>query len=1457
MQACPGVREAVVLARGEGADKQLVAYVTGEDIQAQALREQLATRLPEYMVPAAYVQLEALPLTPNGKLDRRALPAPGDAAYGTREFEPPQGEIEEELAQIWQDLLGLERVGRADNFFALGGHSLLAVQLIERMRRIDWELPVRALFTAPTLAALAEQVRRAGGVVVPPNLIAAGCERITPEMLPLATLTQQEIDTIAAGVDGGVANVQDIYALAPLQQGILFHHLASSEADPYLLNTLLAFDTREQLDAFVAAMDRVIARHDILRTAFVWRGLSEAVQVVWRHAALPVVQLQLEQEDAAAELLQRPDLRHTRIDVQRAPLLHAHVAHDRAQGRWLLKLLHHHLVMDHTTLELLVEEVQAHLGGRERELPAPLAFRNFVAQARLGLSPKEHEAYFSAQLGDVDETTAPYGLLDVRGDGNDVREVRLALPPELSQSIRQQAKTLGVSAASFFHLAFALALASTSGRNDVVFATTLFGRMMGGEGAQRALGLFLNTLPLRVKIDRRGVREALVHTHAALAELLEHEHAPLALAQRASGIAHPAPLFTAMLNYRHAGGAEQLAVDEIAQARAWEGTRVLHEHERTNYPLVLSVNDEHAAGFSLDVQMHASIEPERMARQMAGAVEQLVQALRELPATPLAALRTLPPSELEELRRFNATDTAYPQDQCIHALFEAQAQRAPDAVALVFEDESLSYAELDARANRLAHHLQSLGVGPDARVALLLERGVSMVVALLATLKAGGAYVPLDPSHPAERLAFMLEDCAPLVVLSDAACLRALALPEQLPVCRLDDPAAPWLALPGTAPAAAGLTPGQPAYVIYTSGSTGTPKGVLVSHRAVVKLIINNGYAAFEATDRIAFVANPAFDASTLEVWAPLLHGAAVVVVDTATLLQPHRLAAYLTAHDVNVLHLTAGLLEPYRQALAPVLRRLRYFLTGGDRVSVAAVAAILADSPPRQLIHCYGPTETTTFASTHIVREVREGAHSIPLGRPIANTCIHILGACGEPVPIGVSGEIHVGGAGVADGYLNRPELTAERFVPDPFAAIPGARMYRTGDVGRWLPDGTIEFLGRNDHQVKIRGFRVELGEIEAALQACPGVREAVVLARGEGADKQLVAYVTGDVPGGEDVQAQALREQLASRLPEYMVPAAYVQLEALPLTPNGKLDRRALPAPGDAAYGTREFKPPQGPIEETLAEIWQDLLGLERIGRADNFFELGGHSLLAVQLASRIRSRLGLEMAIAELFAQPTLAAFAARLATAAASDLPAVTPAGRGAPLPLSFAQQRLWFLEQLDEHARLAYLMPSGLRLVGPLDESALVRALDRILARHEVLRTCFVRQDDGSTAQVIATEDVGLPLLRVDLTASADPQAEARRHAQEEAATAFDLSRGPLIRARLLKLAEQEHVLLVTMHHIVSDGWSMGVLINEFSALYAAFSQGRPDPLPALPIQYADYAVWQRRWLAGDVLHRQL
>ncbi|HEX8321936.1 amino acid adenylation domain-containing protein, partial [Longimicrobium sp.] len=1015
--------------------------------------------------------------------------------------------------------------------------------------------------------------------------------------------------------------------------------------------------------------------------------------------------------------------------------------------------------------------------------------------------------------------------------------------------LRLRARALGVSAASLCHLAWAQVLARLSGREDVVFGTLLFGRMQGGEGADRVMGPLINTLPVRIGVGEEGAEAAVRRTHALLADLLRHEHASLALAQRSSGVAAPAPLFTSLLNYRYVGGTGRSS--GARQPR--EGVRGIRAEERTNYPVALSVDDRGEA-FSLTAEVAAPAEAERVCRMMHTALERLVEALEVAPGRAIGSLDVLPEAERAlVLEEWNRTDVEYPAGACIHELFEAQAARTPDAVAVRFEEEALTYRELNERANRLAHSLRRRGVGPEVRVGICLERSPEMVVSLLAVLKAGGAYVPLDPAYPADRLAFMLADSAAAVLLTQERLRGAFAARAGTDVVSVE-PAEAELAGESAENPESGAGPGSLAYVIYTSGSTGTPKGVAVEQRALVSY---TAYIAREfalrPADRVLQFASISFDAAAEEVFPTLLSGA-TLVLRTEEMLET--LGSFWEACDrwgVSVLDLPTAVwhhVSPHLDANPGALAAsLRLMVIGGESALPERVRAWQAAAGGRvRLLNGYGPTETT-IAATFWKAPEGGGVSRVPIGKPVSNTRCYVLDAAGRPAAVGVPGELYVGGVQVARGYLHRPAATAERFVPDPFAAEPGGRLYRTGDRVRWMADGNLEYLGRLDAQVKVRGFRVELGEIEVRLAEHPEVREAVVLAREDvPGDRRLVAYVMGAV------EADALRAHLRQSLPEHMVPAAYVCLEALPLTPNGKVDRKALPAP-ELASAEDRYVAPRTPAEEVLAGVWAEVLRRERVGVEESFFDLGGHSLLATRVVSRVRELFAIELPLRALFEGPTVAELAGRveeMRRAGLPVLPPVVPTERTGPLPLSFAQERLWFLDHL-EPGSTTYTIPAAWRLGGALDEAALERALGEVVRRHEALRTVFA-EVDGSPVQVIAPFG-GFALPVEDL--SGMDEAALRRRAGEEARRAFDLAAGPLFRAVLLRLGEEDHGLLVSMHHIVSDGWSMGVFFRELSALYAAYRAGGESPLPEPAVQYADYAMWQREQLEGEVLDRQL
>ncbi|HYW06754.1 MAG TPA: amino acid adenylation domain-containing protein, partial [Longimicrobium sp.] len=1409
----PDVREAVVIAREDTpGDQRLVAYCLGV-VDAAALRAHLAERLPAYMVPAAYVRLDALPLGPTGKVDRRALPAPESAAYVAKAYEPPAGDAEAALAEIWSEVLGVERVGRGDDFFELGGHSLLAVRVISRVREV---LAVRValgdVFVRPVLRDFAGGLEQAAYAVLPP-------------ILP-------------ADRRGGVP-------LSFAQQRLWFLEEMGGLGPAYHIARRLRMTGELDRHALRRALDRIVARHEALRTTFT-RVDGEPVQQV---APVSGSAFALAEHDlgghagAEAELARLiHEEARTPFDLAAGPLIRGRLIRLAADEHVLI-LTMHHIVSDGWSMGVLIRELSALYGafraGEPDALP-PLAvqYADYAAWQRgwiEGAVLAAHSAYWRDTLAGAPER------LELPADHARPTRVNHAgatlgvvLDEELATGLRALSRRHGTTLFMTLLAGWATVLGRLAGQSDVVIGIPTANR--GRTETEGLIGFFVNTLAIRVELaGSPTTAELLRRVKERTLGAQHHQELPfeqvVELVQPARSLSHH-PLFQVMFSWQGGSGG-RLELPGLAL-----GGVGAPAHVTAKFDLSLAMSE--AGGRIVgEVEYATSLFERATVERYMGYFRRV---LREMVAAEDSAIdrhSLLPPAEHRRVvEEWNATDAAYPAGSSIHALFEVWAQRAPDAVAMVFGDAALTYGDLNARANRLAHHLRERGVGPDARVAICVERGVEMMVGLLAVLKAGGAYVPLDPAYPEDRLRYMLDDSAPVILLTEAA-LDGLFDGIEIPVIHLSADAAEWAGQPAADLAPVGA--GELAYVIYTSGSTGQPKGVMVEHRGVVNLLRAMGrMAGMEPEHRLLSVTTMAFDIAALEFYLPLTRGARTVVLDLATTTDPARFGAAMVEHGATHLQATPATWRMLVEAGWTGGAGLRA-LCGGEALS-GALAAQLRERVGA-LWNVYGPTETTIWSSAHPIAEGAARA-TAPIGRPIANTRIYILDGAGNPVPVGVAGELFIGGAGVARGYLRRPALTAERFVADPFSAQPGARMYRTGDLGRWLPDGTIEYAGRNDHQVKVRGHRIELGEIEARLCDLAAVRQAVVVAREYApGDTRLVAYYVG-----ADAEVETLRAGLAERLPEYMVPAAYVRLGAMPLTPNGKVNRRALPAPEGDAYATPGYEPPVGETETALAGIWADVLGVERVGRRDHFFELGGHSLLAVRVISRIRQQLAVEVALGDVFAHPVLRDFAGELARATHAALPAIVPVARVGDLPLSFAQQRLWFLEQLGGMGA-TYHIPGRLRLAGELDRGALARALDRIVARHEALRTTFA-EVDGAPVQRISAEGGGFVLAEHDLSGEPDALHDL---IAEEASTPFDLAAGPLIRGRLVRVGHDDHVLLLTMHHIVSDAWSMGVLIREMNVLYEAFRGGEPDPLPPLAVQYADYAAWQRGYIAGEVL----
>ncbi|HEU4560668.1 MAG TPA: amino acid adenylation domain-containing protein [Longimicrobium sp.] len=1437
------VREAVVLAREDApGDRRLVAYVVGPDsVEADALRAHLSERLPEYMVPAAFVRLEALPLTPNGKLDRKALPAPEGDAFTRRGYEAPVGETEQALAEIWAEVLRVERVGRHDNFFELGGHSLLAVRVISRVRQVlGVEVALGELFTRPVLADFARELEARSRAELPP---------IEP------------------------ADRRADLPLSFAQQRLWFIDQLEGAGAAYHMPTRMRLQGELDQAALVRALDRIVARHEALRTTFVATDGDPVQRIAPAEAsAFHLVEHDLRGRDDAGAELRRVIAEEAAapFDFARGPLIRGRLVR-MADDDHVLLITMHHIVSDGWSLGVLTHEISTLYAAFRAAQPDPLPplpvqYADYAAWQRKWVEGEVLQAqanYWTETLAGAPEllelpTDHPRpARQDFAGSG-----VGIELDAELTAGLKALSRRHGTTLFMTLMAGWAAVLSRLSGQDDVVVGTPSANR--GRSEIEGLIGFFVNTLALRLDLSGSpAVPDALARVKARALEAQANQDIPfeqvVELVQPARSLAH-SPLFQVMFVWQNAPRGE-LELPGLAQAPlapapvelsgAASGPASGPEPQGTaKFDLMLALGEVDGRIVGA-LEYATSLFEQATVDRWLGYLGRVLQAMAADDGSSVERLPMLSEGERAlVLREWNATEAAYPRQACVHELVEAQVERTPGAVAVVFEGERVMYAELNARANRLAHHLRALGVAPDVRVGICVERSVEMVVGLLGILKAGGAYVPLDSSYPVDRLRNMVEDSAPAVLLThppQAATAAALSAGSAIPVLDLTSDEA-WADQSAENPDRAGLGPRNLAHVLFTSGSTGRPKGVMLEHGSLVNRLawMQDRYGM--TPDEAMLQKTPfSFDVSFWEFFWPLMMGARLVMARPGGHRDPAYLVETIQREGITVAHFVPSMLPLFLEHPdAGLCTSLLRVPVSGEAVSAAAVRQFHERLPRVELTNQYGPTESGEVTEW----ECAPGLSRISIGRAIHNSTVYVLDRVGQPVPVGVAGELFIGGIAVARGYLGRPRLTAERFVPDPFGE-PGARMYRTGDLCRWLPDGTVEYLGRTDFQVKVRGFRVELGEIEARLASHPGVREAVVLALDDAAGgKRLVAYLVG-----EEVESEALRVHLSEQLPDYMVPAAFVRLETLPLNPNGKLDRKALPAPDADAFDTDAYEAPLGEVEELLAGIWSELLRVERVGRQDDFFKLGGHSLMAVRVISRVRQVLGVEAAIGDLFVRSVLADFARGLETAARAELPAIEPVERGEDLPLSFAQQRLWFIERM-ESAGTAYHLPTRQRLQGELDRAALRRALDRIVARHEALRTVFPERDGVAVQRIAPAEESPFHLTEHDLRGTAAAADELRLLVADEARAPFDLARGPLIRGRLIQLADDDHVLLITMHHIVSDGWSLGVLTRELGALYAAFRAGEPDPLPALPVQYADYAAWQRKWVEGEVLQAQ-
>ncbi|WP_410525421.1 amino acid adenylation domain-containing protein [Pseudomonas aeruginosa] len=1230
------------------------------------------------------------------------------------------------------------------------------------------------------------------------------------------------------------------------------------ESAAYHIPSVLRLRGRLDLDALQRSFDSLVARHETLRTRFRLDG-DEARQEIAASMALPldIVALGPLEEGALARQVETTIARP--FDLERGPLLRVSLLR-LAEDDHVLVLVQHHIVSDGWSMQVMVEELvqlyAAYSRGLEVALPAlPIQYADYALWQRSWMEAGEKErqlAYWTGLLGGEQPVLElPFDRPRPVRQSHRGAQFILELDIDLSQALRRVAQQEGATAFALLLASFQALLYRYSGQADIRVGVPIANR--NRVETERLIGFFVNTQVLKADLDgRMGFDELLAQARQRALEAQAHQDLPfeqlVEALQPERSLSHN-PLFQVLFNYQSEarGNGQAFRFDELQMES------VQFDSRTAQFDLTLDLTDEEqrfCAVFDYATDLFDASTVERLAGHWRN-------LLRGIVANPRQRLGELPlldaPERRQTLSEWNPAQREYAVQGTLQQRFEEQARQRPQAVALILDEQRLSYGELNARANRLAHCLIARGVGADVPVGLALERSLDMLVGLLAILKAGGAYLPLDPAAPEERLAHILDDSGVRLLLTQGHLLERLPRQAGVEVLAIDGLVLDGYAESDPLPT---LSADNLAYVIYTSGSTGKPKGTLLTHRNALRLFsATEAWFGFDERDVWTLFHSYAFDFSVWEIFGALLYGGCLVIVPQWVSRSPEDFYRLLCREGVTVLNQTPS---AFKQLMAMACSAdmatqqpaLRYVIFGGEALDLQSLRPWFqrfGDRQP-QLVNMYGITETTVHVTYRPVSEADlEGGLVSPIGGTIPDLSWYILDRDLNPVPRGAVGELYIGRAGLARGYLRRPGLSATRFVPNPFPGGAGERLYRTGDLARFQADGNIKYIGRIDHQVKVRGFRIELGEIEAALAGLAGVRDAVVLAHDGVGGTQLVGYVVADSAEDAERLRESLRESLKRHLPDYMVPAHLMLLERMPLTVNGKLDRQALPQP-DASLSQQAYRAPGSELEQRIAAIWAEILGVERVGLDDNFFELGGHSLLATRVISRVRQEQQLDASLKALFERPVLKAFAQGLerTTDAVSTIPL---ADRQQPLALSFAQERQWFLWQLEPESA-AYHIPSALRLRGRLDVDALQRSFDSLVARHETLRTRF-RLEGGRSYQQVQ------PAVSVSIEREPFGEEGLIERIQAIVVQPFDLERGPLLRVNLLQLAEDDHVLVLVQHHIVSDGWSMQVMVEELVQLYAAYSQGLDVVLPALPIQYADYALWQRSWMEAGEKERQL
>ncbi|MTE11445.1 non-ribosomal peptide synthetase [Nocardia aurantiaca] len=1434
----------------QGRATVLVSYVhasPGAGVDVEELAALAERSLPPHMVPATIVALDEIPLTPVGKLDRDALPEP---ELPQTEYRAPETPAQQAIAQVLTEVLKLDRVGLDDDFFTLGVDSITAIQIVSRARAVGLGFKPKEMFAARTVAALAE-------IAVPVEDASATEELATG---PLVELTAAD----EARLRERYPNLSEVWPLTPLQSGMLFHaQLAESSVDAYMVQFALDLAGEIDVPRVREAARAMLERHVNLRVVFAEDSAGNPLQVVLDEVELPWQYLDLSDRVPAEALAETDRLmafdvaRH--FDMSAGPLLRM-TLYRTGSDRFRLCVTSHHILIDGWSMPLLIQDMLLlyAAGGDASRIPAVRPYRDYLAW----LAARDHGAAREAWRETLAGFTEPTPLAAVdpsREITSGIGEVAFQLSEAETAALTRVAHEAGVTLNTVVQAAWGLLIGRSTDRDDVVFGATVSGRPPQLAGIETMIGLFLNAIPVRVRLTAGStLTEVLRALQDEQAAMLDHHYVGLGEIQEIAGVDG---LFDSIVVFASFPVDEE-SLDDAAAPIDGAGILGASAVNGTHYPLTVMVQPR-GKGLGFGVKYLRDLFEEDAAQAIAQRLAALLSRIAADPRARVAEVDALLDGERRELAAVNATEVPeLLDDSTLLTLFDAQVARTPDAPAVVHGRTALTYAELDARSRRLAQELTLRGVGAESRVAVAMRRGIDLVVAIYAVLRSGGAYVPVDPDHPAERNEYVLEGSAPVCVLTRAA--DDFVTASGVPLFFVD-------ALAGADPfvevAPAGVRPDNAAYVIYTSGSTGRPKGVVITHRQMANQFrwAQRTYP-HRAGDVVLHKTPITFDISTWELFWPLQTGATVVVAEPDGHRDPAYIARVIDEYAVTSVHFVPSMLDAYLESAARRHPSLRWVFAAGEALSAESAARFAAALPDTELVNWYGPAEATV-----VTAHPAERTHgvAVPIGSPVANTRVLVLDRQLRPVPFGAAGELYVAGVQLARGYLGAPALTAERFV----AHEGGQRLYRTGDVVRWIHDGgaeiagsaggaeiagsagsgyALEYLGRSDFQVKLRGQRIELGEIETVLLAHPAVhRAAVSLVRGSTGDR-LVAYAV--LENGAQVTDAELLSHTRESVPSYMVPSAVVRLDAMPLNASGKLDRKALPVP---QFQAREYREPGTAAERTVAEVFAAVLHLERVGADDDFFELGGNSLNATQVVARLGAAIGARVPVRALFEKPTVAELADSLGALADSAVAPLRPMPRPTLIPLSYAQQRMWFLNRLDTDAA-TYNLPIALRVNGPLDVPALRDAVADLVARHEVLRTYYPEHEGVGHQLVLPVDAVdampSLPVVEVT-------EAQVAQVVSEVAFAPFDVTVAPPLRLRLLRLSAEDHVLVCVVHHIAGDGFSGGPLTRDLMTAYFGRMRGQEPEWSPLPVQYADYALWQRESLgdehdSGSLLARQ-